>query len=77
MTPNIERGDTFIIDEAQHRGTHFTCVGVSDDRFYAGDTNARMWKFERRPAFKYRTFVLQEGSWVYRGQIQSETIIEE
>lgn len=74
---NIERGDTFIVRDDTHRGNHFTCVGQTDDGFFAGDTGGRMWKFKAAPGIQYRVALSQGATWSYRGRIDAESIVRE
>lgn len=74
---NVERGDTFIVNEQSLQGYHFTCVGRYTDHFFAGDTGGRMWKFELLPNNMMRPYKQRSGSWRRKQQVNTENIIEE
>lgn len=76
--PNIERGDTFIVDEDKHRGNHFTCIAVRGGGFLAGDTTGSVWRFEPASGLRYQVSIDKGGAiWSHRGHIPAESIVKE
>lgn len=75
MMPNVKRGDTFIVTETTYRGIHFTCVGVIEDGFLAGDTTGRMWKFTEAPGVQYQVYWRVGGSWEKQARVDADNIM--
>lgn len=77
MMTDIKRGDTFIVTERTYRGIHFTCVGLIEDGFLAGDTTGRMWKFTEAPGIQYQVCRQVDGSWDRKSRVDKESVIAE